>query len=60
MVRALKIQFLVVVMTVLTAAALSACGGADESWRDSSASETVVVEKEVVRTVEVPGRNGSG
>ena len=55
MVRALKIQFLVVVMTVLTAAALSACGGADESWRDSSASETVVVEKEVVRTVEVPG-----
>ena len=57
MVRAFRIQLLVVVIAALAAGALVACGGSGEAgpWGDSSASDTVVVEREVVKTVEVPG-----
>ena len=54
MVKALRIQLLVVIIAALTVVALAACGGAEEGWEDS-AGETVVVEREVVKTVEVPG-----
>ena len=44
------------VIAALTAAALAACGGSEEApWGDSSASDTVVVEKEVIKEVQVPG-----
>ena len=54
MVRALRIHLLVVVVAALTGMALAACGGAEEGWEDS-VGETVVVEREVIKTVEVPG-----
>ena len=64
MVKLLRVQLLVVVIVALTAAALAACGSAEEAgpWGEgefasadapAAAMETVVVEREVVR--EVPG-----
>ena len=55
MVRALRIQLLVVVVAALTVAWRSRPAGAQKRAGEDSAGETVVVEREVVKTVEVPG-----
>ena len=55
MVRALRIQLMVVVVAALTGMALAACGGANERGEALTAGETVVVEREVIKEVMVPG-----
>ena len=53
MFRALRIHLLVVIIAALTVGALAACGGAGESA--DAPGETVVVEREVIKEVQVPG-----